>query len=76
MEIVLNDGHTVSGRLDFPKGSPANPMSYEEVADKFRACAALARWPKTKTDEATEMVKRLEMIDDVAELAGCFSSAR
>lgn len=76
VEIVLNDGRAVSGRLDFPKGSPANPMSYDEVADKFRDCAALARWPKTKTDEAIAMVKRLEMIDDVAELAACFSSAR
>lgn len=72
VEIVLNDGRAVSGRLDYPKGSPAYPMSYEEVADKFRDCAALARWPKTKTEEAIEMVRRLEMIDDVGELAALF----
>lgn len=76
VEIVLNDGRTVSGRLDYPKGSRANPMSYDEVADKFRDCAAFARWPKSKTDEAIEMVKRLERIDDVCELAACFSTAR
>jgi 2-methylcitrate dehydratase PrpD len=70
--IALNDGRTVSGRLDLPKGSPANPMSYEEVAEKFRDCAALARWPRAKTERAIDLVKRLESIEDVGELAACF----
>ena len=37
IDIELTDGRTVSGRADFGKGSPANPMSDEELADKFRS---------------------------------------
>ena len=56
LEIVLKDGRTITGRADFGKGSPANPMSYDEVADKFRECAAYSRWPKTKAEQVVEMV--------------------
>ena len=34
LKITLKDGRTISGRADFGKGSPTNPMSYDEVADK------------------------------------------
>src|SRR3546814_7682359 len=34
IDIHLKDGRKVSGRADFGKGSPANPMTYDEVADK------------------------------------------
>ena len=33
----------LSGRAEFAKGSPANPMSYDAVADKFRGCAEFAK---------------------------------
>ncbi len=50
LDIHLKDGRTISGRADFGKGSPANPMSYEECADKFRGCAEFARWPTVKAE--------------------------
>ncbi len=68
IEITLTDGRTISGRADFGKGSPANPMSYEEVADKFRECAAFARWPSDRRDRVIDTVKRLEDLSDVREL--------
>jgi hypothetical protein len=46
-----------------------NPMTYEEVADKFRGCAEFAKWPKQKTDSVIEMVKSLENVPDVTLLA-------
>ena len=48
LAIRLKDGRTISGRADFGKGSPANPMTYDEVAAKFLDCAAFAKWPATK----------------------------
>jgi 2-methylcitrate dehydratase PrpD len=65
IEILLTDGRTISGRADFGKGSPANPMSYEEVADKFRECAAFSRWPSEKAGQVVEMVRRFEALADV-----------
>ncbi len=70
IEIQLTDGRTVTGRADFGKGSPANPMSYEEVADKFKGCAAYSRWPAAKARRVVEVVRKLESLSDVRELTG------
>jgi 2-methylcitrate dehydratase PrpD len=40
VEVTLRDGRRVSGRVDFPKGDAANPLSERELLDKF---ASLAR---------------------------------
>jgi 2-methylcitrate dehydratase PrpD len=68
IDIHLKDGSTISGRADFGKGSPANPMSYEEVAEKFRGCAEAAHWPATQTSAIIDTVRRLETLADVRAL--------
>ncbi len=73
LEIALTDGRRISGRADFGKGSPANPMSYEEVADKFRECAGFSRWPKDKAERVIELVGGLEELRDVRELTALLS---
>jgi 2-methylcitrate dehydratase PrpD len=50
------------------KGSPSNPMSYDEVADKFRGCAEFAKWPQPKTAAIIEAVKSLEKAPDMSRL--------
>ena len=73
IEINLTDGRRIGGRADFGKGSPANPMSYEEVADKFRECAAFSRWPSDKAERVVELVRRLEELATVRELTDLLS---
>jgi 2-methylcitrate dehydratase PrpD len=73
IEIALKDGRTLSGRADFGKGSPANPMSYDEVAEKFRECAAFSLWPADKAKRVIELVKGLEDLPDVRELTALLS---
>lgn len=68
IDIHLKDGRTISGRADFGKGSPANPMSYDECADKFRGCAEFAKWDKAKTEAIVATVRRLEAVGDIREL--------
>jgi 2-methylcitrate dehydratase PrpD len=68
LEIKLKGGRTISGQADFGKGSPANPMSYDEVADKFRECAAFSRWPSDKAERIVELVRRLENLPRISEL--------
>ena len=36
------------GEVIFGKGSPAIPMTYDEVADKFLGCTEFAKWPLSK----------------------------
>lgn len=68
LEIERTDGSTITGRADFGKGSPANPMSYDEVAQKFRGCAEFGRWPAANTTKIIETVRRLEELPDVRSL--------
>jgi len=68
IKITLKDGRTISGRADFGKGSPTDPMSYDEVAEKFRGCAAFAEWPTSKANQVIDMVRKLEEVSDVRTL--------
>jgi 2-methylcitrate dehydratase PrpD len=68
IDIHLKDGRTFSGRADFGKGSPANPMTYDEVAEKFRGCAEFARWDAKRSEKVIETVRDLETLNSVREL--------
>ncbi|MYJ97290.1 MAG: MmgE/PrpD family protein [Proteobacteria bacterium] len=68
IDIRLRDGRTISGRADFGKGSPANPMSYDEVAEKFAGCAAFAGWDEGRAAQVVEIVRDLESLKSVRAL--------
>ena len=68
IEIALADGRKLEGRADFGKGSPANPMSFEEVAEKFLGCADFAGHPRDKAEAVIDKVRALETVDDITEL--------
>jgi 2-methylcitrate dehydratase PrpD len=70
IDIELADGKKVSGRADFGKGSPANPMSDDELANKFRECAAWGKLPKAGAEKVIELVFRLEKLKGIRELTG------
>ena len=57
-----------SGRADFGKGSPANPMSDDELADKFRECAAWGGLPKPNAEKVVDLVFDLEKVKSIREL--------
>jgi len=46
LEITLSDGHSLEARVDDQTGSVRNPMTAEQLADKFRDCAALSVSPQ------------------------------
>ncbi len=68
LKIRLKDGREFSGRAQFAKGSPANPMSFDEVAEKFRGCAGFAQWPRPRAERVVEFVRGLEKEADVSRL--------
>jgi len=65
----MKNSRSISGRADFAKGSPTNPMSRDKGEPKFSDCAAAARWPEVKTKAIAAMVNRLDDLKDVRELA-------
>src|SRR6267154_2756502 len=60
LKIHLKDGRIIIGRADFGKGSPASPMTLEEVAAKFRGCAESADWAKLKTEKIIALVRAMD----------------
>lgn len=68
LRIHLKNGKTISGSADFGKGSPADPMNFEEAATKFRGCAEFAQWPGSKTEKIIATVRNFESVPDTAAL--------
>ena len=73
LKIYMKDGRVLSGATQPAKGSPENPMTYEEVADKFRGNAEFAKWPKQKAESVIEQVKSLEAAPDVSRLTAALA---
>lgn len=73
IDITLADGRTISGVADFGKGSPANPMSFGEVAGKFRECAEFAAWDKAKAEDVVGMVRDMESLPSLDRLLAALS---
>src|SRR5215475_14616038 len=69
LKIHLRNGQVISGHADTAKGHPANPMSYEEEADKFRGCAQFAKWPSAKTESLIEIVRTLDKAPNVSRIS-------
>jgi 2-methylcitrate dehydratase PrpD len=76
LKIHLKNGSFIAGRADFGKGSPANPMTFEEAATKFRGCAEYANWPKVKTDRIIAFVRALDSAPDVRALSPLLSAEK
>jgi 2-methylcitrate dehydratase PrpD len=73
LKITMKDGRIISGRADFGKGSPSNPMSFDDVAEKFLGCAAFAEWPESKARQVIDLVQKLEVLQDVKTLTALCS---
>jgi 2-methylcitrate dehydratase PrpD len=68
IEIELADGTVLSTRADFGKGSPANPMSDAELAEKFRECAAWGGLDRERIEQVLALVWKIEDVSDVNQL--------
>src|SRR5467141_3810844 len=73
LKIHLKDGRTITGRADFAKGSPVNPMTFEEAATKFRGCAEYAGCSKSKAEKIISFVRTLDSVPDMDVLAPLLS---
>ncbi|HEY2647321.1 MAG TPA: MmgE/PrpD family protein [Candidatus Acidoferrales bacterium] len=73
LKIYMKDGKVFSGRTEPAKGSPENPMIFEEVGDKFRGNAEFAKWPSQKAESVIEIVKSLESLPDMSRLTAALA---
>jgi 2-methylcitrate dehydratase PrpD len=69
VQVTLQDGRNVSGRVDFPKGDARNPLTEEELLAKFSRLAGDVVG-REKVKKIQEMVFRLETIASLRDLVG------
>ena len=68
IDVKLKDGRQLSAEYFPPKGAPDNPMTEQELIDKFHDCAAWGGLPKQKAESAIDLLLRLDELDDIGPL--------
>ncbi|MDP2953500.1 MAG: hypothetical protein Q8O76_09320, partial [Chloroflexota bacterium] len=70
VEIRTKDGKLRQKKMDYHKGHPKNPLTWEEMATRFRSCVPFAArpLPAGKVEEIIRLVKDLEEVDDVTRI--------
>jgi len=66
-EITTKQGDRYCCRVDYPKGHPANPMTDDEVVDKFQSMAA-RYMSRAQMDQVVSTVFALDELDDIGGL--------
>jgi 2-methylcitrate dehydratase PrpD len=67
VEIILKNGNRFETQIDYPKGSVEQPMSFDDVTDKFRSLAGYAV-TAAQAECIIEQVERLEKLKDIRKL--------
>jgi 2-methylcitrate dehydratase PrpD len=67
VEIVLPNGKGFEAKVDYPTGSPENPMSFEHVAEKFESLATTVM-ERDRIGAIIEKVERLEKLANIQDL--------
>src|SRR5262245_34724430 len=65
--VKLRNGKRYSHQVPFAKGEPRNPMSLDEILEKFRDCAGTVLSPPA-IERSSELVLKLETLQDITEL--------
>ena len=73
-EVVarLQNGNTYSRKVDVAKGNPKNPLSWEELTNKYRDCVRLSLSAENM-NTSLNLILHLESISDIAELMDIFT---
>ncbi len=65
--VQTTDGRNFEHRLEHPKGDPENPLSWDEVIDKFTSLAAEVL-PLSQCRRIITLVRNVDQLEDVTEL--------
>jgi 2-methylcitrate dehydratase PrpD len=72
--LRLNDGRVFERRRDYPTGHPLQPMSLQQMIDKFTGLAT-AVLPRAQADKINSTCENLENLGDCSELAAMLYAA-
>lgn len=73
VQVAFDDGRSTSSRrVDIPRGAPQNPLSWSQLAQKFRDCAK----PILEGSRAEAAIRLIENLDDVANVRDLVAAFR
>jgi 2-methylcitrate dehydratase PrpD len=75
MKITLLDGRVLEGSVPYHKGTPKNPLSREEVQQKFLSLGD-GILPKSTLDNILDKVENLDREEDISKLNHLMISAK
>jgi 2-methylcitrate dehydratase PrpD len=67
-KIVTRDGRSFSAKIDYPKGDPANPLSWNELIEKFHELSK-GVFSKKRRSEVIKRIEHLEKENDLKDLS-------
>src|SRR5216110_477024 len=65
IEVELDDGTVVKGAADFGKGSPANPMTDDELEKKFVECATWGGLDRSRARRIIDLAWRIDELENL-----------
>ncbi|MBI9083112.1 MAG: MmgE/PrpD family protein [Desulfobacterales bacterium] len=77
MTVTLADGQVLTHYARVPLGNPKNPMSDQQVREKFNRCLEQSGLSMTgaTSGELIQMIENLEELSDIGELVRCMVCA-
>jgi 2-methylcitrate dehydratase PrpD len=67
VEVTMEDGSVHTAHVDYPKGDPENPVSWEEAVEKFRFMSG-HHTGRMEQDKIIELCANLEKLKNMEEL--------
>jgi 2-methylcitrate dehydratase PrpD len=66
VEVELNDGRTLRHQTEHPWGHPQNPLSWDDLVQKFRQCVEASSSPVSSAavDDVVGLIANLESLPD------------
>ena len=75
VNITTTDGRNFTEQLDYPKGDPRNPLSDQEIEEKFSALADGVLSPPAQK-KLKDAIRNLEKISSVSKLMALMKADR
>jgi 2-methylcitrate dehydratase PrpD len=69
VKIKAKGDREFSTEIEYPKGDPENPLSWEELSDKFKGLAG-SIYPEDRLDQIITELRRLEKEEDFSSFSG------
>ncbi len=71
VKVFLKNGELLQARVEKAKGNPENPLSPEEIQEKYRDCCS-GIIPEESIEESVALVDDLERLENIGPLMACF----